>query len=60
MIGAQEFKKLEKITKNRFLKWQPNRCITVYKNRGGEYTKCKIWVDCLVSSPLAAVLANAS
>lgn len=44
MIGAQEFKKLEKITKNRFLKWQPNRCITVYKNRGGEYTKCKIWV----------------
>ena len=30
--------------KSRFLKWQPNRCITVYKNRGGEYTKCKIWV----------------
>ena len=30
--------------KHKFLKWQPNRCITVYKNRGGEYTKCKIWV----------------
>ena len=30
--------------KSRFLKWQPNRCITVYKTRGGEYTKCKIWV----------------
>ena len=37
-------KKLEKIIKNRFLKYKPNRCISVYKNRGGEYTKCKIWL----------------
>ena len=44
MVNMQDLKKLEKIMKSRFLKWQPNRCITVYKNRGGEYTKCKIWV----------------
>lgn len=44
MVNLQDLKKLEKIMKHKFLKWQPNRCITVYKNRGGEYTKCKIWV----------------
>ena len=44
MVNMQDLKKLEKIMKSRFLRWQPNRCITVYKNRGGEYTKCKIWV----------------
>lgn len=26
------------------MKYQPNRCISVYKNRGGEYTKCKVWL----------------
>ena len=44
MVNSQDDKKLEKITKKRIQKWLPNRCMTVYKNRGGEYTKCKIWL----------------
>lgn len=43
-VSKKEEKYLEKIIKNRFLKYKPNRCISVYKNRGGEYTKCKIWL----------------
>lgn len=43
-VTKKEYKYLEKIVKNRFMKYQPNRCISVYKNRGGEYTKCKVWL----------------
>ena len=43
-VTKKEEKYLEKILRSKFLKYKPNRCLSVYKNRGGEYNKVKIWL----------------
>ena len=42
----KEYKLLEKILKSKtmFGKPLPNRCISLYKNRGGKYNNIKIWL----------------
>lgn len=43
-VTEKELKLLEKITRRLVGKNKPNVCLSVYKNRGGEYSKVKIWL----------------